>query len=191
MFWFLFSWFIGRWGPKISCTKTQTFPNLGFLIPLIMSQVSNCLVLGRLFSHITASQHYPTIFNQLHKIESLPHRVGSSYVCASILCKFCLFLIFTWLTSHCVCVWVDKRVTNEAHHVVKVMNWWCYDMICAASSSWRAFWRGVLYFLLPLDLSWWLTITRSQGEFLWYVNMIHLFKWGLVSREVCFSWVFT
>ena len=128
MFWFLFSWFIGRWGPKISCTKTQTFPNLGFLIPLIMSQVSNCLVLGRLFSHITASQHYPTIFNQLHKIESLPHRVGSSYVCASILCKFCLFLIFTWLTSHCVCVWVDKRVTNEAHHVVKVMNWWCYDM---------------------------------------------------------------
>ena len=64
-------------------------------------------------------------------------------------------------------------------------------MICAASSSWRAFWRGVLYFLLPLDLSRWLTITRSQGEFLWYVNMIHLFKWGLVSREVCFSWVFT
>ena len=27
MFGFLFSWFIGTWGPKISCTKTQTLPN--------------------------------------------------------------------------------------------------------------------------------------------------------------------
>ena len=25
---FLFSWFIGKGGPKISCTKTQTLPNL-------------------------------------------------------------------------------------------------------------------------------------------------------------------
>ena len=24
---FLFCWFIGQWGPKISCTKTQTLPN--------------------------------------------------------------------------------------------------------------------------------------------------------------------
>ena len=27
MFGFLYSWFIGQWGPTISCTKTQTLPN--------------------------------------------------------------------------------------------------------------------------------------------------------------------
>ena len=28
MFWILFSWLIGQWGQKISCTKTRTLPNL-------------------------------------------------------------------------------------------------------------------------------------------------------------------
>ena len=37
MFGFLFSWFIGQWGPKSSCTKPKHSLTPGFLIPLLMS----------------------------------------------------------------------------------------------------------------------------------------------------------
>ena len=47
---FSFGWFIGQWGPKISCTKTQTLPNLRLPISSahqsLKTDIQSCRCLG-------------------------------------------------------------------------------------------------------------------------------------------------
>ena len=59
MFGFLFSWFIGQWGPKISCKKAQTMPNLR----LPISSAHNTITMSNIIIFIVVGYFYTPLDN--------------------------------------------------------------------------------------------------------------------------------